>query len=230
MLPPYIEKCSKSDPNLNKCLDRRATDAAVKLRDGNKDLGIVPLEPFIITKVDLGNVTSGAVSIHQIYENMKLFGMTNSTMTDSDANFSGDQCYWKYTCLTPAVRMESDYSMKGRLLLFPINGYGKCTNYLYDIEGRYEATCERYTKKNKTFFRVSDFKFQMKPKRIVFDFENIIDGNEQLSKEVVKTLNENAESVYEDVGPAFNEVMGTVWKQTLNQVFNRVPEEELFLP
>ena len=49
----------------------------------------------------------------------------------------------------------------------------------------------------------------MKPKRIVFDFENIIDGNEQLSKEVVKTLNENAESVYEDVGPAFNEVMGT---------------------
>ncbi|KAJ3618504.1 hypothetical protein MTP99_006484 [Tenebrio molitor] len=229
-LPSNIRRCSKSDPNLNKCLDESAADAVHKLSQGNKDLGIVPLEPFVIKRVDLGNTTSGAVSIHQVYDDMKIFGMTNATVTNSDANFTGDNCYWNYQCFSPFVRMEADYTMKGQLLIFPINGHGKCTNQLYDIEAKYGAKCERFTKKNKTYLRVTDFTWDVKPKRVVFDFDNIIDGNEQLSKEVVKTLNENSEAVYADVGPAFNEVMGTVWKQTLNQVFARVPEDELFLP
>ncbi|XP_044260808.1 protein takeout-like [Tribolium madens] len=229
-LPSNIRKCSKSDPNFNKCLEESAQDASRKFAQGNKDLGIVPLEPFHIKKIDLGNNTSGAVTLHQIYENMDIYGMTNSSISDSEANFTGDNCYWNYKVRGSLVRMVSDYTMSGQLLIFPINGHGKCTNYLYDYDGDYEAKCERYIKKNKTCLRVTDFKFGFKPKRIVFDFENIIDGNEQLSKEVVKTLNENSETVYADVGPAFNQVMGMVWKQTINQVFSRVPEDELFLP
>lgn len=27
---------------------------------------------------------------------------------------------------TPVIRMEADYELKGKLLLFPINGHGKC--------------------------------------------------------------------------------------------------------
>lgn len=149
---------------------------------------------------------------------------------DCSANFTNGNCYWNYKSFTPEVRMESDYTMKGQLLIFPINGHGNCVNTLYNISGTFGAKCERYTKKNQTYFRITNFSFSIKPEKIHFDFENIIDGNELLSKEVVKTLNENSEIVYADVGPAFNQVMATVWKETINQVFVRIPENELFLP
>lgn len=101
---------------------------------------------------------------------------------------------------------------------------------LDDIESKYSAKCEKYSKKGKKHIKVTDFDFEIRPKKVVFDFENLIDRNEQLSKEVVKTLNENSEVVYKDVSPAFDEVMARIWKETINRVFSKVPQEELFLP
>ena len=77
---------------------------------------------------------------------------------------------------------------------------------------------------------MTDFTLNLKPKRVVFGFENLVDGNEQLSNEVLKTINENSEQVYADVAPAFNEAIGKYEKEVFNRVFSRVPEDELFLP
>ena len=76
---------------------------------------------------------------------------------------------------------------------------------------------------------MTDFVLKLKPKRIVFGFENLIDGNEQFSNEVLKTINENSEQVYADVAPAINEAIAKIEKEIVNQVFSRVPEDELFL-
>ncbi|RZC42392.1 takeout, partial [Asbolus verrucosus] len=216
---PFIKRCSKSDPNLGQCMIESTVDAVGKLAAGSKDLGIVPLEPFFIEKVDLGNATSGAVNLHQIYRNMTIFGMTNATLKDSEANFTGDSCYWNYNTSTAMVRMESNYTMTGQLLVFPINGNGRCTNLLYDIEGSNRIKCERYQKNNRTHLRVTEFDIKITPKRVVFDYENIFNGSEQLSTEVVKTLNENSAEVYAEVGPAFDRMMATIWTQIINQVF-----------
>ncbi|KAJ3651211.1 hypothetical protein Zmor_017262 [Zophobas morio] len=126
--------------------------------------------------------------------------------------------------------MEADYKMTGKLLLFPINGKGKCNNTVYEYEGVYNIKCEKYTKKDQKHIRVTDFTLNLKPKRVVFGFENLVDGNEQLSNEVLKTINENSEQVYADVAPAFNEAIGKYEKEVFNRVFSRVPEDELFLP
>jgi hypothetical protein len=46
------------------------------------------------------------------------------------ADFTGDNCRWKFKTITGAVTMEADYKMTGKLLVFPINGHGKCKNVL----------------------------------------------------------------------------------------------------
>lgn len=69
---------------MNSCLDKSAVDATNKLKDGNKDLGIVSLEPFLINEIDLGNTTSGAITLHQVYRNMKIIGMTKTIIKDSE--------------------------------------------------------------------------------------------------------------------------------------------------
>lgn len=77
---------------------------------------------------------------------------------------------------------------------------------------------------------MTDHVFKFKPKRVVFDYDNIITGNDQLSREIMKTINENALTVYADFGTAIEDIMAMVWVQNINGVFARVPEDELFLP
>ena len=98
-----------------------------------------------------------------------------------------------------------------------------------EYEGVYNIKCEKYTKKDQKHIRVTDFTLNLKPKRVVFGFENLVDGNEQLSNEVLKTINENSEQVYADVAPAINEAIAKIEKEIVNQVFSRVPEDELVL-
>ncbi|KAJ3651205.1 hypothetical protein Zmor_017257 [Zophobas morio] len=229
-LPPEIQKCRKFDPKLGECLAEKVGDALHKFKQGNKELGIVPLEPLVVPKLEFGNSGGGSVAIKHEYENLKLFGISTFTSYDSEANFSDANCYWRFKSHAEVVRMEADYKMSGQLLLFPINGHGKCNTTLYECEAVYDTKCEKYAKKNQKHIRVTDFILKIKPKRIVFDYENLIDGNEQLSNEVLKTVNENSEQVYADVGPVFDEAIARIEKEIVNQVFSRVPEDELFLP
>ncbi|XP_063926422.1 protein takeout-like isoform X2 [Zophobas morio] len=228
-LPPEIQKCRKFDPKLGECLAEKVVDSMHRFKQGNKELGIVPLEPLVIQKLEFGNSGDGPVAIQQVYENLKLFGITAFTIYDSEANFSDENCYWRFKSYGNLVRMEADYKMSGQLLLFPINGHGKSNNTLYECEAVYNTRCEKYTKRNQKHIRMTDFVLKLKPKRIVFGFENLIDGNEQFSNEVLKTINENSEQVYADVAPAINEAIAKIEKEIVNQVFSRVPEDELFL-
>ncbi|KAJ3618501.1 hypothetical protein MTP99_006481 [Tenebrio molitor] len=225
-LPADIVRCSRSDPNLNRCLDVHVMEAVRKFAGGNKDLGISQLEPLLIDKIQLGDPDT----LQQEYNNVQLYGITSATILNSRANFSDENCHWDYESVTPSTRMEADYKVKGRLLLFHIDGQGKCNNTLYDIQGQNSFKCEKFMKKNKTHIRITDHVFKFKPKRVVLDYDNIIAGNKQLSEEVRKTLNENSLAIYSDFGPALEKVMASVWMQNVNRVFSRVPEDELFLP
>ncbi|KAJ3651202.1 hypothetical protein Zmor_017254 [Zophobas morio] len=229
-LAPEIQKCRKSDPQLGECLAKTVFDSILRFKQGYNELGIVPLEPLVIQKLEFGNSSSGAVAVQHVYENLKLFGITTFTIYDSVANFSDENCYWRLKSYGNLVRMEADYKMSGKLLLFPINGHGKCNNTLYECEAMYNTRCEKYTKNNKKYIRITDFVFKLKPKKVVFDFKNLVDGNEYLSNEVLKTANENPMQVYADVGPAFDEAIAKIEKEIVNRVFSRVPEDELFLP
>ena len=106
----------------------------------------------------------------------------------------------------------------------------KIIQFSDECETVYNMRCEKYTKKNQKHIRMTDIVIKLKPQGIVFDFVNLIDGNEQLSNEVLKTLNENSMEVYADLGPSFNEAIAKIEKEIINRVFSRVPEDELFLP
>ncbi|EFA05352.1 uncharacterized protein LOC663271 [Tribolium castaneum] len=227
-LPPEIIKCRKSDPNLNQCLDKYVMEDVRKLAMGNRDLGISQLEPLLIPEVTLGQASKD--TLQQVYKNVKIHGITSATIKNSKVNFTQGSCYWSYDSLTPVVRMEADYKINGKLLIFTLNGEGKCNNTFWDVEGANHFKCERYTKKGKTHLRMTEHVFKFNPKKVIFSYDNIINGNEQLSQQIMKTINENSLTVYADFGAAIEQVMATVWSQNINEVFARVPEEELFLP
>ena len=58
-------------------------DSILRFKQGYNELGIVPLEPLVIQKLEFGNSSSGAVAVQHVYENLKLFGITTFTIYDS---------------------------------------------------------------------------------------------------------------------------------------------------
>lgn len=62
-----------------------------------------------------------------------------------------------------------------------------------------------------------------------FNFENLFNGDKRLGDEINKVLNENWDSIYNDVRSSYDESFGLIFKDIANRIFNRVPFNDLFL-
>lgn len=93
----------------------------------------------------------------------------------------------------------------------------------------YSLDCKREDKKEQTFITVTSFKMVMNPEQIHLDFENLIPGNEQLTNEVSKTINENSHEIFKDVKGAIEQVFEKIFTATTNRVFSKLKESDIFL-
>ncbi|XP_066255610.1 protein takeout-like [Euwallacea similis] len=230
-LPPEIEKCSKSDPNFIECMKRTIRDTLVFLKNGNKELGFSTIDPFYVEKLELIADSKTSVKLNQKYEHIYMYGFTTSEIRKFSLDYGvpgKTPCKWEIEIYTPASRMEADYELNGQVLLFPINGKGRCNVTLERLLNKHVAQCELYTKKEKTHLRLKDYTIEMTAESCHFDFPNLIPGNEQISKEVSKTVNENSLEIFKDVKNGFEQMLSSLHQNAANNVFSKIPEEELF--
>lgn len=228
-LPSEIQKCSRSDPEFDSCMAKTMTDALSFFKGGSKDLGIPAVEPFQIEKMEMQTAEGKSISLNQVYENVNIHGLSTSKVEKFNGKVNDKTCFWEMDVSTPMTRMEADYELTGQVLVFPINGQGKCNVTLYDILNKHTIHCETYQKKGTLHLRFTDYKMEMSVKKCNFDFHNIFPGNEQISQEVSKTLNENSLDIFQEVKSGFEEVFAAVHKNAANSVFAKIPMDELFL-
>lgn len=65
--------------------------------------------------------------------------------------------------------------------------------------------------------------------RSYFKFDNLFNGNKQLGDEMNKFMNENWLDVAKDTKPSFDETLDRVFKQNLDNLFEKVPYDEIFV-
>lgn len=77
----WIKTCKLTDPALNECFRKSAEETQHKLKDGLPSLGVLPIDPLEIEKISLPS-TGGAVSLNQVYKNVKLYGISDAKYLD----------------------------------------------------------------------------------------------------------------------------------------------------
>ena len=103
---------------------RDSVQVAVKrFADGAPEVGIKSLEPLEITALTIGEGT-GPVNVQQNFRNIKLHGLTKSKVL----NYKADVPHYRLYCesISPALRLEAEYELSGRILLLPVQGKGDC--------------------------------------------------------------------------------------------------------
>ncbi|XP_030747620.1 protein takeout-like [Sitophilus oryzae] len=228
-LPPEIHKCDRTAPDFNECMVKSIGEATRYFSKGSKDFGYPVLSPFRIERLEINGEPGKSVTLNQKYDNVVMYGMTESTVKSFSLKDDGGVCLWELVIHTPYTRMEADYQMTGQILVFPINGHGRCNVTLTGIVNKHTADCEHYTKKGKSHMKLKNYKMDMSTEGAYFDFENIFPGNEQISKEVGKTINENSQEVFNDVKQGFEKILAELHQNAANSVFSKIPENELFV-
>ncbi|XP_076255913.1 protein takeout-like [Rhynchophorus ferrugineus] len=228
-LPKEIQKCDRTAPDFNECMIKSINDALQLFKGGSKEFGFPVLSPFYIERLEIKGDPGKSFTLNQKYDNLIMHGMTGSTVSSFNLIDNENQCLWELEVHTVQTRMEADYSMSGQILIFPINGHGKCNVTISGIVNKHRADCEHYMKKGKRHLRLKNYSMDMSAKECHFDFPNMVPGNEQISREVEKTVNENSQEVFQDVKHGFEEVLSRLHENGANSVFSKIPEDELFL-
>lgn len=83
----FIQKCSRSDPQLNACLRNSFNGLKPYLLTGIKEIGLPPLEPLKIDALGIEN-NAGNIRIKGLFTNVINAGSSNFTVKEvrSDLN------------------------------------------------------------------------------------------------------------------------------------------------
>ncbi|XP_074041048.1 protein takeout-like [Leptinotarsa decemlineata] len=221
--PKYLEPCSKTH-NFTACALDHAKKAIPHLLNGDKHLKIPPMNPLRISLVDL----QGGKNFHLLAKNIKVFGLDKVEVLDIDVDFDKMEAHTLST--VPRLEILSDYEMTGHLMIFPINGHGPANITLLNGLYQYNFRWEREYRNGEEYAKLANSSYDYKLRDVHYDFKNLFDGNEILSNEINKVLNDNWELVNEDLKQSILETLLVIHNDIFRKIYLKVPFRELFLP
>lgn len=89
-------------------------------------------------------------------------------------------------------------------------------------------TFKEQQKEGKTFWLVDVYKLGMSITGAHFDYTNLFNGNKLLGDNMLKVMNDNWKDVSEGLIGGLEEAYGIILKAMANQLFEKVPIDEIF--
>uniref|UniRef100_A0A1B0DRJ4 Uncharacterized protein n=2 Tax=Phlebotomus papatasi TaxID=29031 RepID=A0A1B0DRJ4_PHLPP len=125
--------------------------------------------------------------------------------------------------------LTANYKAKGRILLLPINGEGKCNLTFDNWDAGWKITVSKVTKNNKEYVQVDNSKLFFNTTRLHMYFENLFNGDKSLSENMNQFLNQNWNVLLTELKPALTEAMSQILQNVISGPFSKIPYNELFL-
>ncbi|XP_017786380.1 PREDICTED: protein takeout-like [Nicrophorus vespilloides] len=223
--PSELLICKMHDTD---CIAKSIKSALLLLQNGRKDLGIPPIDPIHLANMHIPG-SGGQVDLEQTYEPIDVFGLSASSILDGSVDMDNGNCEITMNSLSPHVEIIGQYKFTGKLLLFQINGFGRCNVTLINLSSKHTMKCEHVDVDGEEHLRVTDYKLDMQPESIMYEFENMVDGNRAISDEVLKVMNENNLDIYAEIKKDYDRTFAEIFYHITNKIFNNIPKKKLFL-
>lgn len=126
------------------------------------------------------------------------------------------------------LTIEGDYRIAGRVLLLPINGEGKCKLDFHGWDSDWKLTAKATTKNNKDYMVVDKSKLEFKATKLTMNFENLFNGDKQLSETMNSFLNDNWSEILNELRPSLSDTISQILISLVSGTFSRIPYNEIF--
>ncbi|KAF9417548.1 hypothetical protein HW555_005378 [Spodoptera exigua] len=214
----FIKPCSRSDPNLNECVEKVISVAGAKFSEGIPELGIAPLDP-----VELGTVVVDNPALKLTFTDTVVTGLKGFRVNSYKINPDKGKATLDFTA---NVTLKAHYDMNGQVLILPIRGNGqskiKITNLNIVVKYDFEEKDGHWI--------VPSYKDHYKMDRAQFKFTNLFGGNKELGETIHQVINVNWEPVMRDIGPAAFQQIIKACVDEAKKLFAAVPLNQLLLP
>ncbi|XP_047357722.1 protein takeout-like [Vespa velutina] len=224
-LPSSFKICNRFDPQYSECLSNSITDAVVSMANGLKSFNVSPFEPL---KIDNVTINRSESSLQQEYTDIHIHGMTKGL------KINNVQLNWKTLTIemdsyNPVLTLFGDYKLNGKITIIQINGSGKCNITVPNMEIHHSIQFEEFVQEdNEIYFRVTKYNIKLHPKKIIYNFDNLFNGDSILGKQVNKFMNENSLLVFEEFQIPLEKICDTLLKNTCNNIFMHLPKRIIF--
>ncbi|KAF5281271.1 hypothetical protein FQA39_LY05157 [Lamprigera yunnana] len=220
----FVPICRKNDPELSTCVIRAVNTIRPYLVEGIPEMDLPsgePLRLFNATAKTIGVVTVSAKSW-----NLTGYGLMNFDIKSINFDFQNAKCSTKI--FFPSIRLRGKYKFNGRVLLFQIDTIGD-----YDINATSVATDtvllgKFYTINSKRFIEFEKVQLHLKIGHAKVYFDNLLNQNEKITATLNQAINENIESIIEEMGPVIEETLGEMVRMYFNKVFRLFSLDILF--
>lgn len=229
-LPKTFKTCKNSDPNYQTCIKDAVESALAEMKDGLPSLGLPKIEPLFVEKIDIeGN--GGKVDIAQHFTDLKIHGFGGSQVKELKWYLDGDDCKLTLSAFTPTLRLEGQYKILGKVLILQINGFGGANITLNNLTSDHEITCEKVDDKNgKKVLKLGDYNLKIKTEQIIFDFENVVPGNPELTAEILKVMNDSSNEIFEEIRHDYERTFAQILSHAAMYILSKVPYDEYYKP
>ncbi|CAH1159732.1 unnamed protein product [Phaedon cochleariae] len=225
--PENFKRCETDDKNLDTCLASTIQNAFQLIgTSGITSLGLPSIDPLKVSSLEIG-AGSSAVNLVQKYKNARVYGLTKTKVTS--AHLDLDKKVLTFTLVHPEMRQEAEYSLNGKILVFPMYGSGDSVLLFKEPTFDHTITFKEHTKNGKRYFHVETYKLNIAIKGAKYDFENLFDGDKNLAESILKVVNENWDVIFGDVKSGVENAYATVFKSIARKFFNTIPVDEIFL-
>ncbi|XP_039755243.1 circadian clock-controlled protein daywake-like [Pararge aegeria] len=214
----FIEPCYSRD---RACLLRSAQRAVAVVAGGVPALGMQPLDPMHVARVD-----AGQAGLTMQFTNTIVKGLRNCRVADIARRSS----YETSLTLSCHVELVGDYSLGGKLLMLPIQGQGRYKIRLQEIQVTVTMQVGERVAGGERYWTVRSWQHNADAtQRVLYQFQNLFQGNKDMSDAVHKFANENWHRIFQEVAPPIVKAIITQIVAEITKLFERVPIRQLAL-
>lgn len=227
-LPSDFKRCAKTDPDVDKCLKEAVQTALRLMQNGIPSLKVLPIDPLIISKIEIQESPDRPVSLNLLMKDAKMDGLSAVKITKVKSNL--DERHVLVEALVPTLNLTGDYEMDGKFLVLPLKGRGKLFSQTDNAIVNLELKAEPKIKHGDIYWDITDFKVKLGDvTNFKNQYDNLFNGDETLAKPTIAALNSNWKEYWESLRPTLEETFGAVFRNIAKTVVAEVPEKSLFL-
>ncbi|XP_036343299.1 protein takeout-like [Rhagoletis pomonella] len=195
---------------------------------GFASLNLVKTEPLRVAKMVMKQGAESPVNIDLTFINNDITGYSRIKM--KDVKGFGKDLGTKHDlyAVAPVLSMIGDYTIKGRVLVLPITGTGKSNITMVNVRIHIRFTGVPMEKPDGLYMKVKDVRLDVQPDKMIFNFDNLFNGDKMLGETMNGFLNENWKDIYHEVRDSFNEAFAQIFTTVIDTVFSKYPYERYF--
>ncbi|XP_060801575.1 circadian clock-controlled protein daywake-like [Amyelois transitella] len=213
----FITSCTQED---RRCLKSSAQRAVPVIAAGVPQLSMKPLDPM-----QLPRILANQAGLKMDFRNSVVKGLRNCLVEDIVRH--GDAMSITMKCSATVV---GDYSLDGRLLVMPIKGEGRYKIKIRDIVVKFSFEMGHRESGGEKYWTFETWRYTSRvDNNVNFQFQNLFNGNKELSDSVHQFANGNWRDIFKELSPP---ILDAVMKEIVTEVrklFNNVPMRKLAL-